>query len=52
MEDCNPTLFGIFLRLLIGILLIWYGYAKENYFILIIGLIPLIRLSYYFLFIK
>jgi len=52
METCNPTLFGIFLRLLIAGVFIWYGYAKENYLVLFIGFIPLLRLSYYFLFIK
>lgn len=45
---CNPTLFGVFLRLIIAFVLIAYGIAKDNWIVLIVGMIPPVRLSYFF----
>lgn len=46
--NCNPTILGIVLRLVIAFLFISYGMWKQNYLILAIGLVPIVRLSYYF----
>ena len=50
MKDCDPSVIGIMLRLTAAFLLIAYGVQKENYFIVLVGLVPLVRLAYYFLY--
>ncbi len=47
--QCNPTKRGIVLRLFIASLLITYGVTKVNYIVLVIGMVPIVRLGFYFL---
>jgi hypothetical protein len=52
MKNCNLTFFGVFLRLFIGFCFIYFGYIYDNYILYFIGIIPLFRMSYYFLFVR
>lgn len=49
IRNCNPTKLGIVLRLLIAFLLISLGLFYENYVVVFIGCIPIVRLTYYFI---
>ena len=50
MIDCDPSVGGIILRIVIAAILISYGAVYKNYWVLVIGFIPIFRLSYYFLY--
>ncbi len=48
MINCDPTPLGIVLRLLAATGFIAVGLWKNSYILILIGAIPLFRLSYYY----
>ena len=51
MQGCDPSFFGIILRLVVAILLISYGILKSNIIVILIGIVPIARLNYHFYFV-
>lgn len=49
MMNCDPTSFGIVLRLFAAAGFIAAGIWKNSYILILIGSIPLFRLSHYYL---
>ena len=46
--NCNPTKFGVFLRLLVALILLVYAVQYENIWVMFLGAVPIIRMSIYF----
>ncbi len=50
MINCDPSLEGIVLRIVVAAILISYGAVYKNYWVMAIGFVPIFRLAYYFLY--